>query len=324
MRRGRLVAGVLSAACLAGCESLAGIDDLRLAADVDAAVAGHDSGHDDTGASASPDAGDEGGECSPSDSGDPAEASAIDALDMVPVDAGSVAADVVTVEAGFVDAGGIPDSAGPQDSAAEASAQPVEAGQDAAVDARADSGSCACGALAVCVSGKCTPGLRVFVTNQTYNGALGGHAGADTTCQTLATGAGLGGTWMAWISDSTSSPSQRFSMPTLGYYLLDGTLVAASWTALTKSGPAHPIDVTETGASLLGASTDASKTWTATLTTGVLGTASCNDFGSYAVAHTGQVGHCTGTGTINWTSGYTSETCDVPNHLYCFEQEFER
>jgi hypothetical protein len=160
----------------------------------------------------------------------------------------------------------------------------------------------------------------VFVSNETYDGARGGHAGADATCQTLATGAGLGGTWMGWISDSTSSPSQRFSKATVGYFLLDGTSVAASWTDLTTNGPTHAIDLTETGASLAAASSNASKTWTATLVSGALGTPSCSDFASNASSATGEVGHCTGTGAVNWTSAYTTEACNVPNHLYCFEQ----
>jgi hypothetical protein len=99
-----------------------------------------------------------------------------------------------------------------------------------------------------------------------------------------------------------------------------GTPVAASWTDLTKNGPTHAIDLTETRASLATASIDGSKTWTATLTTGVLGTPSCSNFASNASVVEGEVGHCTGTGTVNWTSAYTTETCDITNHLYCFEQ----
>jgi hypothetical protein len=125
---------------------------------------------------------------------------------------------------------------------------------------------------------------------------------------------------MAWISDSTSSPGARFSTSTVGYYLLDGTLLAPNWADLTASGLLHAIDVSETGASLASASADASKTWTGTLLTGLLGTASCSDFGSGAATETGEVGHCTGTGTSNWTSAYTAEGCNVQNHLYCFEQ----
>jgi|SRR5579859_5175544 len=187
-------------------------------------------------------------------------------------------------------------------------------------DAPTDGSPCGCGTRSVCIAGVCTPARRVFVTDETYGGALGGHAGADATCQTLATGAGLGGTWMAWISDSTSSPSQRFSKPTVGYFLLDGTAVAASWTTLTTSGPIHAIDLSETGVSLAAASSDASKTWTATVASGALGTPSCGDFASSASSKSGTVGHCTGTGTVNWTSAYTGEACSVPNHLYCFEQ----
>jgi hypothetical protein len=41
---------------------------------------------------------------------------------------------------------------------------------------------------------------RVFVTSTTSSGDLGGLAGADATCQQLADGEGLGGTWIAWLS----------------------------------------------------------------------------------------------------------------------------
>ena len=51
-----------------------------------------------------------------------------------------------------------------------------------------------------------------------------------------------------------------------------------------------------------------------------LGTASCSNFGSNAATETGEVGHCTGTGTVNWTSAYMTEECNVQNHIYCFEQ----
>jgi hypothetical protein len=183
-----------------------------------------------------------------------------------------------------------------------------------------DGAPCGCGSQSVCTLGTCTAARRVFVSNETYDGALGGHAGADATCQSLATAASLGGNWMAWISDATSSPSVRFSKSSVGYYLLDGTLLAANWADLTSSGLTRPIDLSETRVSLASASADASKTWTATLFTGALGTASCSDFGSSAATVTGEVGHCTGTGTENWTSAYATEECSVQNHLYCFEQ----
>jgi hypothetical protein len=50
---------------------------------------------------------------------------------------------------------------------------------------------------------------RLFVTRATYDGALGGLAGADTRCQASADAMELGGTWRAWLSDeSTAAPTR--------------------------------------------------------------------------------------------------------------------
>jgi hypothetical protein len=212
---------------------------------------------------------------------------------------------------GAIDAGPFTDAAADEGSGATGDAEaggPAEAGVDGGGDAPVDA---PLDAVAV---------RRVFVSSASYDGALGGHAGADSKCQALANAAALGGTWMAWISDSSSSPGARFSRPPVGYALLDGTPVAPSWAALSSGGPTHAIDLTETGQSLATASATASKTWTATLVSGALGAPSCSDFASNAATVTGEIGHCTGTGTVNWTSAYSAETCNVANHLYCFEQ----
>lgn len=236
-----------------------------------------------------------------------------------PADGGGTPGDADAGAAGVDSGAGVDAAHQPGIDAGADVAQPP--GLDASSDAGLpDGGPCGCGVRSVCASGACTPARRVFVSDETYDGALGGHAGADATCQSLATGAGLGGTWMAWISDSTSSPSVRFTQSAAGYYLIDGTPVASGWAALTSSGPSHAIDVTETGASLASATSDASKTWTATLDDGAPGSASCGDFASHAATATGEVGHCTGAGTTNWTSAYATEACNVQNHIYCFEQ----
>lgn len=88
---------------------------------------------------------------------------------------------------------------------------------------------------------------RVFVSSKLYNAALGGLAGADAKCQTLADAAGLGGTYAAWLSDATDSPSTRFSR--VGpWVLVDGTTeVAKDWATLTSGTLAHAIDRTEKG-----------------------------------------------------------------------------
>ena len=79
-----------------------------------------------------------------------------------------------------------------------------------------------------------TESLRAFVSSTTYKGGLGGLAGADMKCQTLADAAKLGGTWMAWLSDDTIGPADRFT--TKGgnspYVLVDGTKIADDWADL--------------------------------------------------------------------------------------------
>ena len=74
---------------------------------------------------------------------------------------------------------------------------------------------------------------RVFVTSTEYGGIIGGLTGADTICQQLAEASNLSGTYKAWLSDSTDSPSTRFVRSTGPYQLVDGTRIAANWTSLT-------------------------------------------------------------------------------------------
>ena len=92
----------------------------------------------------------------------------------------------------------------------------------------------------------CGP-CRVFVSSTTHSGNLGGLSGADTTCQNLANAAGLPGTYRAWLSDNTQSPSTRFATSTGAYALVNGVTIAASWTDLTDGTLASPITVTELG-----------------------------------------------------------------------------
>jgi hypothetical protein len=146
-------------------------------------------------------------------------------------------------------------------------------------------------------------------------GNLGGFAGADAKCQTLATGASLGGTWKAWISDTGSSPSTRFARATVGYRLLDGSLVAANWTALTSGTLAHAIDLDEGGKPF----SIPSEVWTATTTTGTLDLDGCMSFTSNLATVTTTIeGLCNATDST-WTNKYL-QFCDRNAHLYCFEQ----
>ena len=76
--------------------------------------------------------------------------------------------------------------------------------------------------------------VRVFVTSQKYTGNLGGPEGADAKCQACADAAGLGGTWKAWICDSTTTASVRLTHFDENYVrAVDRTSIATNWADLT-------------------------------------------------------------------------------------------
>ena len=77
----------------------------------------------------------------------------------------------------------------------------------------------------------------VFVSSTLHTGDLGGLTGADAICNNLAEAAGFPGTYMAWLSDSSASPSTLFTQATVPYRRVDGTQVADDWTELTEWVP---------------------------------------------------------------------------------------
>jgi hypothetical protein len=222
------------------------------------------------------------------------------------------------------DASGGGDAPSSSDAGFDASVTDAGAPQDAGLDAPADvvdSGppvSCTstCGAQALCITGFCVASRRVFVSTESFTGNLGGTSGADHSCQSLANGAGLGGTWKAWVSDDSTSPSTRFTQATVGYRLLDGTLLAANWSVLVGGALLHTISLTEQRTSATNAAV-----WTGTLSTGVaIGSNVCSGFTSSANGAAAAVIGNTGRTDIGWSNA-TSEQCDSNNlRIYCMEQ----
>jgi hypothetical protein len=180
-------------------------------------------------------------------------------------------------------------------------------------------GACnnACAGGEVCTAGICTTAKKkVFVTSTTTTGNLGGLAGADAICAARASAAGLPGTYKAWLSDATTSVATRFAQAAVPYVLLDGTQIAADWTALTSGTIQHAIDVDETGATITGPVQGA---YTNTTAAGNIASAveTCTD---WTVATGGSPGIGAATATNGtWTTGTTSD-CVGPLRLYCFEQ----
>lgn len=90
-------------------------------------------------------------------------------------------------------------------------------------------------------------GKRVFLTADTYNGNFFGLDGADMHCSELAREVSLPGTYRAWLSDDTGSPSTRFVRSSTPYILVNGTVVADDWSDLTDGDIDHVINVDQYG-----------------------------------------------------------------------------
>jgi hypothetical protein len=158
--------------------------------------------------------------------------------------------------------------------------------------------------------------LRVFVTSASHDGALGGLAGADGICQTLANNAHLGGTYKAWLSDDFQSASTRFIHSSGPYVLVDGTMIANNWTDLLDGNLAHAIDLDENGSSVSG------DVWTGTLSNGTSSSYNCSNWTSNVSDDEGNLGLSSAVNAA-WTN-VASLTCDNNTyHLYCFQQTTE-
>jgi hypothetical protein len=90
----------------------------------------------------------------------------------------------------------------------------------------------------------CASPKHVFVTINHYTGgAIGSLTLADRKCQDEADAAHLSGVFKAWLSDSTGSPSTRFTRNIVPYMLVGNpVLIAQNWNDLTDGALAHAIN----------------------------------------------------------------------------------
>ena len=182
------------------------------------------------------------------------------------------------------------------------------------------------------------PPKTVFVTSETYTGDLGGLAGADEKCNALASDAGLTGTYMAWLSDTSASPATRFTKSsTVPYVLVGGTVIANNWDDLITGGlrTQFPQWSTESGYFLTPFDSDGGSSyevWTSTLTDGTFNesdnpyfcSSSCND---WTLSSSATAPCSVGLWFLNsledyyWTeSPIPQGFCNKTRRLYCFEQ----
>jgi len=168
---------------------------------------------------------------------------------------------------------------------------------------------------AIC-SKECTLLKRViFVTSVRYFGDLGGLAGADAKCQTLATDAGLykPETFRAWLSTGQASPSGWDVDPEMRYQLPSGMVVADDWADLLDGQLKLAINQNEDGVMLdKGAS---ASVWTGTFPDGSPTEMTCADWNSADSKLGGKIGLSTDSND-KWTT-IADKKCSSLARLYC-------
>lgn len=180
-----------------------------------------------------------------------------------------------------------------------------------------------------------SPGASVkiaFVSSVAYTGNLGGLDGADAKCTALASAANLSGTFRAWLSDSTGSPSTRFTHPTVDYVFVDGTTVFAhGWSDLTTTSPKPAFNMNELGGTAAISDTPCAglnggyAAWVSSNNDGTpapgvaAGDHTCSNWSSEAV-ETSTVG--LGSPTGYWIGFCSSGVPSCSKHapIFCFEQ----
>ncbi|MBK7824371.1 DUF4215 domain-containing protein [Nannocystis sp.] len=166
----------------------------------------------------------------------------------------------------------------------------------------------------------------VFVTSAPFKGDLGGSQGnpdtltglalADFRCQALAGKAGLPGTYKAWLSTDTESPSTRFDTTFTGLYRLPSQgfpVIAEGWTALTSGTLDHAINADETG------TLTEENVFTNTLPDATSASAlDCNHWTAKDNPMTTSVGYSAASDNT-WTNLGSNQFCSGVNRLYCFQ-----
>lgn len=139
----------------------------------------------------------------------------------------------------------------------------------------------------------------------------------------LAQAAGLPGTYLAWLSDNTGSPSTRMTKATVPYVLPSGTQVAANWNDLIDGTLQAPINQTETGGAVpqsnVGCPQGNKPVWSNTNINGTQngGNSSCSNWTS---TNGGSMWGRTNAMDSTWTSWCVGGICSWVAPIYCVQQ----
>ncbi len=165
----------------------------------------------------------------------------------------------------------------------------------------------------------------VFVTSTRYTGNLGGLSGAHAICQQVAGGAGLSGSYRAWLSQNIpqlpEGPASAMVHSSVPYVLVGGQQVADNWDDLTDGSLDRRIDQDERGNALLPAPQDClgDEVWSSTSAAGSprLGGDCFGWRSTTGSANVGSSWHSDG----RWSEGCGNpRTCQTDLPLFCLEQ----
>jgi cysteine-rich repeat protein len=166
----------------------------------------------------------------------------------------------------------------------------------------------------------CALDRRVFVTSALYNaGELQSLKLADALCGNLADDQGFPDAlkYRAWLSDSTTDARDRFKQGRGRLVMVNGLVLAASWSALLAGELQSPFEVTEMSQTYHG------PVWTGTRPDGTLvpGAENCDDWSTDWFQKTGYYGYSDRT-TPEWTMSEADDNpifCNSSNALYCLQ-----
>jgi len=184
----------------------------------------------------------------------------------------------------------------------------------------------------------CTSVL-VFITEDMFQGDLGGFDGADRICQDEADRAGLAGTFKAWLWGSTENASAQLSglreeypdrmlHRAVPYVRVDGTPIAASWSEFSDPWHTHGMEINVTAAGNLVS--DDEVVWTGAVRTDYEPrTHHCNDWTDNTANYDGRAGTVNVGSRSNPPSPYDGGrdwtdlgemACNLTARLYCVQQ----
>jgi hypothetical protein len=155
------------------------------------------------------------------------------------------------------------------------------------------------------------------VSSVQTTGNLGGFAGADALCQSLASASSISGVYRAWLADSTLDPATLHTKSGAPYVRIDLVVVADDWADLTDGTIQNPIWLDETGF------VRGDRVWTNVTAIGagaVGGSDHCVDWSSASSGASGAYGETSGGGAPGGWTEFGSEGCDQLNRIYCIEQ----